>query len=138
MQIKEWFSCFKDSRMLADSDYCSGRPSTSQNADVIDKVRTSMMEDRRWTVQEIADEIGISRGSANTILAEDLGLQRVKEKFMSKLLLPEQQQICFEVVQDMLECTNRDPEFQKTLITGDESWVYGYDSETKVQLIHHT
>jgi hypothetical protein len=43
-----------------------------------------------------------------------------------KLLLPEQQQLCLEVVQDMLECINRDPEFLKTVVTGDEP-------ETKVQ-----
>jgi hypothetical protein len=33
----------------------------------------------------------------------------------------------------MLECTNGDPELLKTMITGDEMWVYGYDLETKVQ-----
>jgi hypothetical protein len=33
----------------------------------------------------------------------------------------------------MLECANGDPEILKTVITGDETWVYGYDLETKVQ-----
>jgi hypothetical protein len=37
-QIKEWFDRFKDGRMLVDSDQRSGRPSTSRNADEIDKV----------------------------------------------------------------------------------------------------
>jgi hypothetical protein len=32
-----------------------------------------------------------------------------------------------------LHCANGDLEFLKTVITGDEMWVYGYDSETKVQ-----
>jgi hypothetical protein len=36
-------------------------------------------------------------------------------------------------VQDMLECANGDPEFLKTVITGDEMWVYEYDPEPKVQ-----
>jgi hypothetical protein len=40
--------------------------------------------------------------------------------------LQEQQQLHLEVAQDMLECANRDPEFLKTVITGDEL-------ETKVQ-----
>ncbi|XP_021935815.1 uncharacterized protein LOC110837702 [Zootermopsis nevadensis] len=83
--------------MSADSDQRSGRPSTSRNADVIDKVRTLIMEDRHLTIPEIADE----------------------------------QLLRLEVAQDMLECTNRDPEFLKTVITGDETWVYGYDPETK-------
>jgi hypothetical protein len=33
----------------------------------------------------------------------------------------------------MLEYTDGDPEFLKTVITGDETWVCGYDPETKVQ-----
>jgi hypothetical protein len=57
----------------------------------------------------------------------------VAAKFVPKLLLQEQQQLCLEVTQDMLECTNRDSEFLKIVITGDESWLYGYDPETKVQ-----
>jgi hypothetical protein len=54
-QIKEWFNHFKDGCTLADSDHCSGRPSTSWNANVIE-----ILEDRHLTVREIADEVGIS------------------------------------------------------------------------------
>jgi hypothetical protein len=36
-------------------------------------------------------------------------------------------------MQDMLECANKDPEFLKPVFTGDETWVYGYDPEMKVQ-----
>jgi hypothetical protein len=71
-QIKEWFNRFKDGRMPADSDQRSGKPSTSRNADVINNVRTLIMEDRLLTIREVADEVGISRGSANTILTEEL------------------------------------------------------------------
>jgi hypothetical protein len=58
---------------------------------------------------------------------------RVVAKFVPKLLLQEQQQLPLEVVRDMLKCNDRDPEFLKAVITGDETWVYGYDPETKVQ-----
>jgi hypothetical protein len=59
----------------------------------------------------------------------------VVAKFVSKLLLPEQQQLRFAMEQDMLECANRNPEFLKTVITGDGSWVCGYDPETTVQTL---
>jgi predicted transcriptional regulator len=85
------------------------------------------------TVQEIADEIGISTGSAHSILREDLHICRAVAKFVTKMLSQEQQQLHLEVPRDMLECANRDPEFQKTVITGDETWLFGYDPETKVQ-----
>jgi hypothetical protein len=58
---------------------------------------------------------------------------RVVAKFVPKLLLQEQQQLQLEVVRDMLECANGDPEFLKTVITGDETWMYRYDPEMKVQ-----
>jgi hypothetical protein len=39
---------------------------------VIDQVQTLIMEDRRLSVWEVADKVGISRGSANMILTEEL------------------------------------------------------------------
>jgi hypothetical protein len=44
-------------------------------------------------------------------------------KFVPKLHSQEQQQLHLEVAQDILECTNGDPEFLKTMITGDETGV---------------
>jgi predicted DNA-binding protein YlxM (UPF0122 family) len=85
------------------------------------------------TIREIADEDGISIGSAHSTVTEDLHMCRVVVKFVPKLLLQEQQQLRLEVRRDMLECANDDPEFLKTVITGDETWVYGYDPETKMQ-----
>ena len=38
-----------------------------------------------------------------------------------------------DIAQEMLTMFNDDPDLLKKVITGDESWVYGYDIETKVQ-----
>jgi hypothetical protein len=110
-QIKEWFNCFKDSRTLADSDQRSGRPSTSQNPNAIENVRSLILKDRCSTVREIAAEVGIITGSAHSILTEDLHMCRVVAKFVPKLLSQEQQQLRLEVARDMLESANRDAEF---------------------------
>ena len=37
------------------------------------------------------------------------------------------------VCQKLLDRTDEDKNFLSKIITGDESWVYGYDIETKVQ-----
>jgi transposase len=134
-QIKEWFNRFKNGRTLADSDQRSRRPPTSSNANVIENVRSLILEDHSLTVREIAHEVGISTGSAHSILTEDLHVCKAVAKFVPMLLLQEQQQLCLEVKWDMLECTNVDPEFLKIVITADETRVYGYDSETKVPLL---
>jgi transposase len=44
-QIKKWFNRFKDDRTLADSDQRSRRPSASRNANVIENVRSLILED---------------------------------------------------------------------------------------------
>jgi len=36
----------------------------------------------------------------------------------------------------MLETTYKDPYFLRKVITGDESWVYGYDPETNAHSSH--
>jgi hypothetical protein len=58
--------------MAADGDQRSSRPSTSRNIDVINKVRTLIMQGRRLAVREVADEVGFSRSYAYTILTEEL------------------------------------------------------------------
>ena len=71
-QIKEWYNRFKDGRTSVESESHSGRPSTSRNDEVIDQVQTLVMQDRRVTIRELADEVGISIGSAHSILREEL------------------------------------------------------------------
>jgi hypothetical protein len=61
---------------------------------------------------------------------------RVVAKFVPKLLSQEQQQLRLEVAWEMVEYANRDPQFLKTVITGDETWVYEYDPAMKVQSSH--
>jgi transposase len=132
-QIKEWYNRFKDGRTSVESEPRSGRPSTCRNDQVIAKVNAVVMRDRRLTIREIAEEVGVSTFSAHSIVTEDLAMKRVSAKFVPKLLTAEQKQLRVEVSQDMLDSTNSDPDFLNTIITGDESWVYGYDPETKSQ-----
>lgn len=132
-RIKEWYNRFKNGQTSVKSESRSGRPSTSRNENVIEQVRTLVTEDRRLTVRELVEEIGISIGSVHSILTEDLKMRRVSAKFVPKLLTTEQKQLRLEIAQDMLDSANSNPNFLNTVITGDESWIYGYDPETKMQ-----
>ena len=102
---------------------------------MIDQVREKVLKDRRLTVQEIVAEVGISTGSVHSILTEDLNLRRVSAKFVPKLLTEQQKELRKEISEDMLDLANHDPEFIETIITGDETLVYGYDPETQVSIL---
>ena len=116
-----------------ESEACSGRPSTCQNVEVIEKVCQIVIEDCHLTLRKIVEQVGISRGSAHSILTEDLCMWRVLAKFIPKLLMEQQKKLCVEITQDMLDCANNDLEITKTITSGDEAWVYDYDLESKFQ-----
>ncbi|XP_072141894.1 protein GVQW3-like [Dermacentor andersoni] len=130
-QIKELHNRFKDGRTSGESEPRSGWPSTCRDDQVIAEVNAVVKQDRRATIRQIAEEVGISTFSAHSNMAEDLAMKRVAAKFVPKLLTVEQKQLRVEVSQDMLDSTNSGPDFMNTIITGDESWAHGYDTETK-------
>ncbi|KAL4105054.1 hypothetical protein QTP88_020329 [Uroleucon formosanum] len=132
-QIKEWFKRFKNGRTSVASDPRSGRPSTGKTSDNVECVRAAIEQDHRLTTRELEDDLGIPKSTVHRILTEDLGMTRVCAKFIPKLLSEQQKSLRLEIAQDNLEMINSDENFLKKVITGDESWVYGYDPETKKQ-----
>jgi len=58
-------------------------------------------------------------------------MRRVSAKFVPRLLTAEQKDDSVSVCTDLRERDQNDPNFMSSVITGDESWVYGNDPETK-------
>ena len=88
---------------------------------------------RRLTVREVADEVGISIGSRHQILTEKLQMRRVSAKFVPRFLTDNQKENRVEISQKLLANANSNENFLMDIIRGDETWVYGYDVETKMQ-----
>jgi len=89
-QIKEWFKRFKDGRASVDSDPRSGRPSTSKTAENVERVRSAINKNRRLTVRELEEDLGIPKTIVSRILTEDLGMSRVIVKFVPRVLTEDQ------------------------------------------------
>lgn len=132
-QCHEWFKRFQSGRTSIEENSRSGRPSTSTNDENIDAVRSVIRTNRRLTVREVAQDVGISIGSCHEVLTEKLGMHRVSAKFVPRLLTEDQKENRVNICQELLERATNDENFMKTIITGDETWVYGYDVETKAQ-----
>ncbi|UYV80764.1 hypothetical protein LAZ67_19001662 [Cordylochernes scorpioides] len=60
-------------------------------------------------------------------------LKKTPAKFIPKFLTNEQKLCRLATCEDMLEMTRTDPEWKDKIITGDETWVYGYNPETNRQ-----
>ncbi|GFV14250.1 histone-lysine N-methyltransferase SETMAR [Trichonephila clavipes] len=132
-RVFEWPRRFKEGRQSVKSDPRSGHPSTSRNEDNIAQVKAVVHYYRCLTVREIAEECHISVGSYDEILRKDVNLRRESAKFVPRLLTEDQQFQRLTTSSDLFQSEIDDPEFMKLIITGDKTWVYGYDPETKQQ-----
>ena len=129
----EWFKKFKDGRQSVLDDVRIGRPVVVRQPAKIEKIRDMIYQNRRITIREIVEEMGVSFGTVQKIIHEDLRLKRKASKFVPKILTPEQKEIRKTISQNMLEMVSDDKEWMNKVISGDETWVYGYDPETKRQ-----
>ena len=67
------------------------------------------------------------------MFTEKLQMRRASAKFMPRLLTDDQKENRVEISQELLANASGNENFLKNTITGDETWVYGYDVETKMQ-----
>ena len=71
-QCYEWFKRFEKGRMSVGEEPRPGRHSTSTDDDHVERVRVVIRGNRRLTVREVANEVGISIGSFHQILRPEL------------------------------------------------------------------
>ena len=76
-RINEWYNRFKAGRTSVDSDSLSGRPSTTKTLDNIERVRLAIEGDRRLTVRELENDLGIPKTAVWEILNKILRMTRV-------------------------------------------------------------
>jgi hypothetical protein len=68
-----------------EDDECSGRPSTSKTTENAEKIPELIHEDRRQTIHELADTVGISYGVCQ-IIKENVNPCRTATKFVPPTL----------------------------------------------------
>jgi len=130
--VYDWFFRFKNGQETLEDDQRSGRPSTSRTAKMIEKVRQLIQCDRRMTIVELEQEVGISHGSIHAICSDDLKMRHVSVKFVPRQLTTDRMECRMMVAADLFEKSMQDPTFLIKIVMGDESWVFAYDLETKV------
>ena len=129
----EWFGRFKNGRTSTANDDRSGRPSTAKTPSKVEQVRAAVNQDRRRrTIHDLCSEIGIAYGSYQRILTEQLNMHRIAAKFVPRVLTQDQKDSRVAIGQELKETVINDPTLLLNVITGDESIVYAYDSETKL------
>ncbi|UYV73900.1 hypothetical protein LAZ67_11001345 [Cordylochernes scorpioides] len=104
-----------------------------KNAQNVQKITDLIKENPRTTLLELEQDTGISKTTIGRIVTKDLKLKKTPAKFIPRFLTNEQKLCRLVTCENMLEMTRTDPEWKDKIITGDETWVYDCDLETKRQ-----
>ena len=123
--VYNWIKRFKEEREQLEDDSRKGRPSTSKNQENIRLLQNLVEEDRRVTIDEIANAVGITHGSAFSILTEDLRLSMLSARWVPKTLqenqLNQRADLSLAILTKM---EANETIFFKGCLTGDETWFY--------------
>jgi hypothetical protein len=84
-------------------------------------------------IAELEQEVGISHGSIHSILLDNLKMRCVSAKFVQRQLTTDQMECHMMVTRDVFERSMQDLTFVKKIVTGDESLVFAYELEKKIQ-----
>ena len=131
--VYDWFSRFKTGQETLEDGHRSERPSTSRTKEIIEKVQQMIQCDRRMTIVELEQEVGISHGSIHAILSDDLKMRCVSAKFVPRHMTTYRMECRMMVAGDLFEKSTQDPTFLTKIVTGDDSWVFAYNPQTKME-----
>jgi len=92
-----------------------------------------MANDRQMSVRMIAEETGLDINAVHRILTDHLHMRKICAKLVTKNLSVEQKANRLEICQDLLGRLEIESDVLDKVITGDESWVFDHDLETKRQ-----
>ena len=83
--------------------------------------------------RETRAQFDISVGTVHTIIRKELKMRKICTKFVPRVPREDQKERHCHDSREMVELINSDPRVLDALVTGDESWIYCYDPETKRQ-----
>ena len=131
--VFEWHKRFKEGReSVRDNESC-GRSKEVRTPEFISQTKNFIDMDRRVSMETISAQFDVSVGTEHTIIRVELKMQKICAKFVPRVLKEDQKERCCHDRREMIELNNSDPVVPDALVTYDESWIYCYDPETKIQ-----
>lgn len=132
-RVHEWYSRFKEGREDLNDGEHVGQPKFVITKDSIETVREFVKEQPKSSLKFMEMELDISKSSIYRILTEHLGYRKVCARFVPHKLTDDQKLLRIQHSKDIIKMTKKDKNFLYNIVTGDETWCFQYDPETKRQ-----
>ena len=132
--VCKWVRHFNNGRETIENDPRVGRPVSVLTEKNVATVKMLIGEDAHYTVQEIEELRGIHSSSVLKILRERLGLRKICAHRVPHLLTDEQKQNRVRHASQVIEKYDKcDPRRLEEIVTGDETWIYHFQPDSKVK-----
>jgi len=102
--VYEWIKRFQYGQTSVKDEERAGRPSTSITDSNVEDAHAMILENRRVTIDELANHFEISHGSAYDIIHNRLGFCKVCARWVPKELTEEQKNNRVAICQRLLDC----------------------------------
>lgn len=130
--VIRWVRLFNSGREDIKDEARPGRPVTTMTDENIAAVKKAVEDDARCTVEEISDLCGINSSSVFQILTRVLKLRKVCARWIPHLLTDDQKYERVRIASQLLDTyKNADQKRMNVIVTGDETWVYFYEPDSK-------
>ncbi|UYV82869.1 hypothetical protein LAZ67_22001161 [Cordylochernes scorpioides] len=91
--VKKWVAAFELGRINTEDEHGQRRPVESVTQENIDKIHDLVMLDRRMTVRQIEETLGIPKTTVDRFMREHLGLRKLSARWVPKPLTPDQKAV---------------------------------------------
>lgn len=132
--IRRWVLSIREGKEDLDDEPRSGRPASAHSDDLVTKLEAAVREDRRITVRQLSDALGVSTGSVHSMLTEKIGMRKVCAKWVPHILTEDQRGCRVSICSSHL-CRHRREglAFLERIVACDETWAHSWEPELKRQ-----
>jgi histone-lysine N-methyltransferase SETMAR len=132
--VYRWIARFKSGNLDILDEPHTGRIPSSTGTFYVEKVKELIDTDRRYTCEEIASHVGISSGSAHTILTRCLKMRKIAARWVPHFLNDVQMLERLNSAKELLTRYEKEGEsFLNRIVAIDETWMRSYEPELKSQ-----
>jgi histone-lysine N-methyltransferase SETMAR len=130
--VARWIRHFSDGRSSLEDEQRSGRPCTSLSRDIVARAEALIHEDPSVTLRFLSLELGISYGSAHTIMHDHLKRSKKCARWVPHQLSEEQKNQRVQMCQEWLAMFEPNgPKRLSDVVTGDECWISFFTMKDK-------
>lgn len=132
-RVYEGYKSFQEGREDIQGDEHPGPSNTVVTLSNIENVRELIKNEPKSSLRYLRMELNMSKDSIHRILIDHLNLRKVCARFVPHKLTDYEKSLRIQHCKDLIKESRKDPNFKYSIVTGDETWCFRYDPETKRQ-----